>query len=46
MTSPESISPVPASLAARLSELANTDTVAGVAVTVVRDGQACTGFHL
>jgi D-alanyl-D-alanine carboxypeptidase len=40
MTSPESIPPVPASLAARLSELANTDTVAGVAVTVVRDGQA------
>src|ERR1700716_4288154 len=40
MTSPESISPVPASLAARLSELANTDTVAGVAVTVVRDGRA------
>ena len=40
MTSPESIPPVPDALAARLRELAGLDAVAGVAVTVVREGQA------
>src|SRR6478735_1137870 len=40
MTSSESIPPVPDALAAKLRELAGRDTVAGAAVTVVRDGQA------
>ena len=40
MTSPESIPSVPDALAARLRELAGLDAVAGVAVTVVREGQA------
>jgi D-alanyl-D-alanine carboxypeptidase len=40
MTNLESIPPVPAALATRLAELANPDTVAGVAVTVARDGEA------
>ena len=40
MTSPDSIPPVPDALAAKLRELAGMDTVAGAAVTVVRDGQA------
>ena len=40
MTSPESIPPVPDALATRLRELAGMDAVAGVAVTVVREGQA------
>ena len=35
----QSIPPVPDALAATLRELANLDRVAGVAVTVVRDGQ-------
>ncbi|HEY7661683.1 MAG TPA: serine hydrolase domain-containing protein [Xanthobacteraceae bacterium] len=41
--STQSIPPVPASLAAKLAELANLDVIAGVAVTVVRDGAAA-GF--
>ena len=40
MTSSESIPPVPDAHAAKLRELAGRDTVAGAAVTVVRDGQA------
>src|SRR4051812_34239170 len=40
MTNPESIPPVPATLAVRLAELANPEMVAGVAVTVARDGEA------
>ena len=40
MTSPECIPPVPAALAARLNELAHLHAVAGVAVTVVREGEA------
>lgn len=40
MTSPESIPPVPDALAARLGELVDTETVAGVALTVVRDDHA------
>ena len=40
MTSAESIPPVSDALAAKLRELAGMDTVAGAAVTVVRDGQA------
>ena len=40
MTSPESIPPAPEALATRLRELAGMDAVAGVAVTVVREGQA------
>ena len=40
MTSSKSIPPVPDALAAKLRELAGMDTVAGAAVTVVRDGQA------
>ena len=40
MTSPESLPSVPEALATRLRELAGLDAVAGVAVTVVREGQA------
>jgi len=40
MTNPECIPPVPAALAARLNELAHLHAVAGVAVTVVREGEA------
>jgi CubicO group peptidase (beta-lactamase class C family) len=40
MTKPQSIPPVPASLAAELAKLANLDVVAGAAVTVARDGEA------
>src|SRR5262249_26183677 len=40
MTEPPSIPPVPAALAARLAGLANPEMVAGVAVTVGRDGEA------
>src|SRR5262245_53175323 len=40
MTEPRSIPPVPAVLAARLAGLANPEMVAGVAVTVARDGEA------
>ena len=40
MMEPQSIPAVPATLAARLAELANPEMVAGVAVTVARDGEA------
>src|SRR4051812_43842421 len=40
MTSPECIPPVSVALASRLNELAHLHAVAGVAVTVVREGQA------
>jgi CubicO group peptidase (beta-lactamase class C family) len=40
MTKPQSIPPVPASLAAELAKLANLEVVAGAAVTVARDGEA------
>jgi len=40
MTNPECIPPVPAALAARLNELAHLHAVAGVAVTVAREGEA------
>ena len=40
MTNDETIPPVPASLAAASGALAHMDRVAGVAVTVVRDGEA------
>ena len=40
MTSPESLPSVPDALATRLRELAGMGAVAGVAVTVVREGQA------
>jgi CubicO group peptidase (beta-lactamase class C family) len=40
MTKLQSIAPVPAILAARLAELAHPERVAGVAVTVARDGEA------